>query len=75
MKRKILKGIAIIFLIITVIIMAYAIYCALYFFDIVPNKNLGILDISLLVAGYSAGAGTVTGLIAFLFYKCSKRCK
>ena len=75
MKRKILKAIAILFLIITVILMAYALYCALYYFDIVPNKNLGILDISLLVAGYSAGAGAVTGFVSFLFYKCSKKCK
>ena len=75
MKRKILKGIAIFFLIITVIIMAYALYCTLYYFDIVPNKNLGILDISLLVAGYASGAGAITGLIAFLFYKFSKKCK
>ena len=75
MKRKILKAIAILFLIITVILMAYALYCALYYFDIVPNKNLGILDISLLIAGYSAGAGAITALIAFVFYKCSKKCK
>ena len=75
MKRKILKGIAILFLIITVIIMAYALYCTLYYFDIIPNKDLGILDISLLIAGYSSGAGAITGFIAFLFYKCSKKFK
>ena len=75
MKRKMLKIISIIFLIITILILAYSIYLALYYFDIIPNKNLGFLDISLLIAGYAAGAGTFTGLISFIFYRLSKKCK
>lgn len=75
MKKKALKAIATFFLIITVIAFSYSLYLILYYFDIIPNRNLGFLDISHLISGFVAGIGALTGLISFLFYRLGKKIK
>ena len=75
MKKKALKAIATFFLITTVIAFSYSLYLIFYYFDIIPNRNLGFLDISHLISGFVAGIGALTGLISFLFYRLSKKVK
>lgn len=73
MKKKALKAIATFFLIITVIAFSYSLYLILYYFDIIPNRNLGFLDISHLISGFVAGIGALTGLLGFLLYRLGRK--
>ena len=56
----------------SVIALTYSLYLILYYFDIIPNRNLGFMDISHLVAGIVAAPATVVGTIGLFIYKKSK---
>ncbi len=53
----------------SVIALTYSLYLILYYFDIIPNRNLGFMDISHLVAGIVAAPAAIIGAIGLLLYK------
>lgn len=71
--RKLSKVLAVILFTVTAIAFTYSLYLILYYFDIIPNRNLGFLDISHLISGIVAVIGTVTGLLGFLLYRLSRK--
>ncbi|MBE6773823.1 MAG: hypothetical protein E7544_06330 [Ruminococcaceae bacterium] len=73
MLRKLSKFLSFILFTVTAIAFTYSLYLILYYFDIIPNRNLGFLDISHLISGIVAVIGTVTGLLGFLLYRLSRK--
>lgn len=71
--RKLSKILAVILFTVTAIAFTYSLYLILYYFDIIPNRNLGFLDISHLISGIVAGIGTVTGLLGYLLYRLGRK--
>lgn len=75
MKSKISLVLSKLFLVLTITAFAWSLFLILYYFDIIPNRNVGFLDISHLIAGIIAGVGVVTGLLSYIFYRLSKKNK
>ena len=47
----------------------YSLYLILYYFDIIPNRNLGFIDISHVVAGIVAAPATAIGALGLWLFK------
>ena len=67
------KVIGIVLMSLSVAALTYSLYLILYYLDIIPNRNLGFLDISHLISGIVAVIGTVTGLLGFLLYRLGRK--
>lgn len=69
------KAAGIILMSISAVALTYSLYLILYYFDIIPNHNLGFIDISHLVAGIVAVPAAILGTAGFLLYRSGNKKK
>ncbi len=67
------KVIGIVLMSLSVAALTYSLYLILYYFDIIPNRNLGFLDISHVIAGIVAAPATLIGATGLWLFKSDRK--
>lgn len=70
-RFTLMKVIGVVLMALSLTALTYSLYLILYYFDIIPNRNLGFMDISHVVAGIVAAPAMVIGVIGVVIYKKS----